>query len=71
MPEQPAKLSRGHDLAKTFNYILKRWASFTLFDLNGTVGLHTPDQFACGLEGRPAADRPQGLRLAVPELLDR
>src|ERR1700755_3570401 len=31
MREQLAKLSRGHDLAKAFNYILKRWASFTLF----------------------------------------
>src|SRR5438132_14063523 len=29
MREQLAKLSRGHDLAKAFNYILKRWASFT------------------------------------------
>jgi hypothetical protein len=26
MREQLAKLSRGHDLAKAFNYILKRWA---------------------------------------------
>ena len=25
MHEQLAKLSRGHDLAKVFNYILKRW----------------------------------------------
>jgi transposase len=31
MQEQLGKLSRGHDLAKAFNYILKRWASFTLF----------------------------------------
>ncbi|SPP98246.1 protein of unknown function [Bradyrhizobium vignae] len=31
MREQLAKLSHGHDLAKAFNYILKRWASFTLF----------------------------------------
>jgi transposase len=30
MREQLAKLSRGHDLAKAFNYILKRWASFPL-----------------------------------------
>ena len=26
-----AKLSRGNDLAKAFNYILKRWPSFPLF----------------------------------------
>lgn len=31
MREQLAKLSPGHDLAKAFNYILRRWASFTLF----------------------------------------
>jgi transposase len=31
MREQVVKLSRGHDLTKAFNYILKRWASFTLF----------------------------------------
>jgi hypothetical protein len=31
MRERLAKLSRGHDLAKAFNYILRRWASFTLF----------------------------------------
>jgi Transposase IS66 family/IS66 C-terminal element/zinc-finger binding domain of transposase IS66/Transposase C of IS166 homeodomain len=37
--EQVAKLSRGHDLAKAFNYILKRWASFTLFLEDGRVCL--------------------------------
>ena len=39
MREQAAKLSRGHDLAKAFNYILKRWASFTLFLEDGRVCL--------------------------------
>src|SRR5215468_3997176 len=39
MREQLAKLSRGHDLAKAFNYILKRWASFTLFLEDGRVCL--------------------------------
>ena len=39
MREQHAKLSRGHDLAKAFNYILKRWASFTLFLEDGRVCL--------------------------------
>jgi transposase len=29
--EQRATLSRGHDLAKAVDYILKRWAAFTLF----------------------------------------
>jgi len=37
--EQAAKLARGHDLAKAFNYILKRWASFTLFLEDGRVCL--------------------------------
>jgi transposase len=31
MREQRAKLSRGHDLAKAVDYILKRWKAFTLF----------------------------------------
>ena len=39
MRQQLAKLSRGHDLAKAFNYILKRWASFTLFLDDGRVCL--------------------------------
>ena len=39
MREQVAKLSRGHDLAKAFDYILKRWASFTLFLEDGRVCL--------------------------------
>ncbi|WP_413989783.1 IS66 family transposase [Labrys okinawensis] len=39
MREQAARLARGHDLAKAFNYILKRWASFTLFLEDGRVCL--------------------------------
>src|SRR5436190_89543 len=39
MREQVVKLSRGHDLAKAFNYILKRWTSFTLFLEDGRVCL--------------------------------
>jgi transposase len=39
MQEQLAKLARGHDLAKAFNYLLKRWASFTLFLEDGRVCL--------------------------------
>jgi len=39
MREQAARLSRGHDLVKAFNYILKRWASFTLFLEDGRVCL--------------------------------
>jgi hypothetical protein len=31
MREQVAKLSRGHDLAKAMQYMLKRWSAFTLF----------------------------------------
>ncbi len=37
--DQRAKLSRGHDLAKAIDYILKRWAAFTLFLDNGRVCL--------------------------------
>lgn len=39
MQEQLAKFSRGHDLAKAFNYMLKRWACFTLFLEDGRVCL--------------------------------
>jgi transposase len=37
--EQRAKLSRGHDLAKAIDYILKRWVAFTLFLDDGRVCL--------------------------------
>lgn len=39
MREQLTKLARGHDLAKAFNYVLKRWAAFTLFLADGRVCL--------------------------------
>ena len=39
MREQIVKLSRGNDLAKAFNCILKRWTSFTLFLEDGRVCL--------------------------------
>ena len=39
MREQLARLSRGHDLAKAFNYILKRWPSFTAFLDDGRICL--------------------------------
>src|SRR6201995_73859 len=39
MREQRAKLSRGHDLAKAIDYILKRWTAFTLFLEDGHVCL--------------------------------
>jgi hypothetical protein len=37
MREQPAKLSRGHDLVKAIQYMLKRWPAFTLFLEDGRV----------------------------------
>jgi transposase len=39
MSAQLAGLSRGHDLVKAINYILKRWAAFTLFLEDGRVCL--------------------------------
>ena len=39
MREQVARLSRGHDLAKAINYMLKRWPAFTLFLEDGRVCL--------------------------------
>jgi transposase len=39
MHEQLARLARGHDLAKAFSYMFKRWAAFTLFLEDGGVCL--------------------------------
>jgi len=39
MRKQRAKLSRGHDLAKAIDYMLKRWDAFTLFLDDGRVCL--------------------------------
>ncbi len=39
MCEQRAKLSRGHDLPKAIDYMLKRWDAFTLFLNDGRVCL--------------------------------
>ncbi|MGH6878631.1 MAG: IS66 family transposase, partial [Rhizomicrobium sp.] len=39
MRAQLERLARGHDLAKAINYILKRWAAFTLFLDDGRVCL--------------------------------
>jgi len=39
MREQAARLSRGHDLVKAIQYILKRWPAFTLFLDDGRVCL--------------------------------
>jgi transposase len=39
MREQRAKLSRGNDLARAMDYLLKRWASFTRFLEDGRVCL--------------------------------
>ena len=39
MREQLTKLSRGHDLAKAIQYMLKRWHAFTLFLNDGRVCL--------------------------------
>ena len=39
MLERRAGLSRGHDLVRAMNYILKRWSAFTLFLEDGRVCL--------------------------------
>jgi transposase len=39
MLERRAELSRGHDLVRAMNYILKRWSAFTLFLEDGRVCL--------------------------------
>jgi transposase len=39
MREQRAKLSRGNDVAKAMDYLLKRWAAFTRFLDDGRICL--------------------------------
>lgn len=39
MREQRAKLSRGNDIAKAMDYILKRWSAFTRFLKDGRICL--------------------------------
>jgi hypothetical protein len=39
MREQRAKLSRGNDLAKAMDYLLKRWSAFTRFLDDGRICL--------------------------------
>jgi transposase len=39
LTEQRTQLSRGHDLAKAIDYILRRWTAFTLFLDDGRVCL--------------------------------
>jgi hypothetical protein len=60
MREQAVKLSRGHDLAKAFNYILKRWASSLRM---GACAVSLPPQAA--LFGDRFAKKHVALRLAL------
>ena len=50
MRERLTKLSRGHDLAKAIQYMLKRWSTFTLFLNDGRVCL-TNNAAERGLRG--------------------
>lgn len=50
MRDQLTKLSRGHDLAKAIQYMLKRWRAFTLFLNDGRVCL-TNNAAERGLRG--------------------
>ena len=50
MREEAAKLSRGHDLVKAIQYMLKRWHAFTLFLDDGRVCL-TNNAAERGLRG--------------------
>src|SRR3546814_1494237 len=54
---QLAKLSRGHDLAKAINYMLRRWDAFTRFLDDGRICLtnNTAERaFRCVPLGRKA-----------------
>jgi Transposase IS66 family len=39
MGEQRAKLSRGNDVAKAMDYVLRRWTAFTRFLDDGRICL--------------------------------
>lgn len=39
MREQRAKLSRGYDVAKAMDYMVKRWTAFTHFPNDGRIRL--------------------------------
>jgi Transposase IS66 family len=48
MREQRAKLSRGNDVAKAMDYMLKRWTAFTRFLDDGRICLsNMPPSVAC------------------------
>ena len=50
MREQRAKLSRGNDVAKAMDYMLKRWPVFTRFLDDGRICLPTtPPSAACAV----------------------
>ena len=59
MRERAAKLSRGHDLAKAIQYMLKRWPAFTLFLDDGRVCMSN-NAAERGLRGVALGLRPIG-----------
>ena len=63
MREQAAKLSRGHDLARAIQYMLKRWSAFTLFLDDGRVCMSTDDA-----EKRESSARRSGLGRSLGRL---
>jgi Transposase IS66 family len=63
MREQAARLSRGHDLAKAIQYMLKRWSAFTLFLDDGRVCMSTDDA-----EKRESSARRSGLGRSLGRL---
>lgn len=60
MIETRDKLSRGHDLTKAFNYMLRRWSSFTGFLEDGRICLSNN-----AAERAPARHRSRQKVLAV------
>ena len=57
MREQRAKLSRGNDVAKAMDYMLKRWIAFTRFLDDGRICLsNTPPSAACAVS--PSGENP-------------
>jgi hypothetical protein len=69
MREQRAKLSRGNDVAKAIDYIIKRWDAFPLFLDDGGVCLsnNAAERALRGIAlGRKSRYRPAGLAGGCP-----
>ena len=70
MREQRAKLSRGNDVAKARDYMLKRWTVFTRFRDDGLIYLsnNAAEHGVRGIAlGRKSSRRPASRGYVLPD----